>query len=214
MGDFNLQLFLISMLVLIVSLTVHEMAHAKAAESAGDDTARLAGRISINPLDHLDPIGTVMMIMSSLSGFGIGWAKPVPVNPAKFRHPRWDNLKVSLWGPLSNLILAFIFAQAFRFFNASLSGIDRSIIGYFVIINIMLALFNLIPISPLDGSHIMSSLLPVEKARRYDMFMMRYGFMILLGLVIIAPAMHIDILSMILVKPAIIIFRLFTGLGF
>jgi len=202
------------MFVLIISLTVHELAHAKSAELAGDDTARMAGRISINPLDHLDPVGTIMMVLSSLSGFGIGWAKPVPVNPARFRHPRWDNLKVSLWGPLSNLILAFLFAQVLRFFGAQLGYIDKLIVINFVVINIMLALFNLLPITPLDGSHIMSSLLPIKHARRYDIFMMRYGFMILIGLVFVGPMMHIDILGSIIFKPAFIILKLFTGISY
>ena len=211
---FDFQLFVISMFVLLISLTVHELAHAKAAEIAGDDTARLAGRISINPLDHLDPMGTIMMIVSSLSGFGIGWAKPVPVNPYKFRHPRWDNLKVSLWGPLSNLILAFIAAQGIRFASGHLGHIDALILVYFVLINIALAIFNLIPIAPLDGSHIMSSLLPVDQARQYDLFMGRYGFMILLGLIFLAPTLHIDLLGSILGPPAMFLFRIFTGIPF
>lgn len=212
--NFDLLGFVISMLVLLVSLTVHEMAHAKSAELAGDDTARRAGRISINPLDHLDPVGTIMMVISSLSGFGIGWAKPVPVNPAKFRHPRWDTLKVSLWGPLSNLMIALVFGLIIRLFWQYLGEIDRFIIINFVVINIMLALFNLLPITPLDGSNIMSSLLPVDKARRYDIFMMRYGFMILLGLVMAGPMLHFDILGGLLLRPALIILKLFTGIDF
>jgi len=208
---FDLQSFLLSMFVLVISLTVHELAHAKSAELAGDDTARKAGRISINPLDHLDPLGTVMMVVSSLSGAGIGWAKPVPINPLKFRHPRWDNLKVSLWGPLSNLLLAAAAAQVLRFAWAHLGPMDVRILFMFVIINIGLALFNLIPIAPLDGSHILSSLLPVDKARRYDLFMARYGFLILLGLIFMAPTLHIDILGMILGPPRMLLFALFTG---
>lgn len=199
--------FAISMFVLVVSLSVHEFAHAKAAYLAGDDTARLAGRISINPLDHLDPMGTLMMVMSSLSGFGIGWAKPVPVNPANFRHPRWDSLKVSLWGPLSNLLLALIAGQILRFGWNVLGSTDAHILFMFVIINLALALFNLIPIAPLDGSHILSSLLPVDKARSYDIFMGRYGFLVLLGLIFLAPGG----LRMILGPPSRVLFGLFTG---
>ena len=200
------------MFVLVISVTIHELAHAKAAEHAGDDTARRAGRISINPLDHLDPVGTVMMIVSSLAGFGLGWAKPVPVNPARFRHPRWDNLKVSLWGPLSNLLLAFVLAQVIRFAGSHLGNIDFKILGAFVWINIILAVFNLLPISPLDGSHILSSLLPIDQARRYDIFMAQYGFMILLGLVMLAPMMNIDILGSILGPPVRLLFGIFTGI--
>jgi len=212
--DINWRYFAVSMLVLVVSLTVHELAHAKSAERAGDDTARRAGRISINPLDHLDPMGTVMMILSSLSGFGIGWAKPVPINPYKFHHPRWDNLKVSLWGPLSNLLLAFAAAQVLRFGQGHLTGIDAVIAVLFVVINLALAIFNLIPIAPLDGSHILSALLPIDQARRYDIFMGRYGFMILLALVFIGPMTHVDLLEMVLLPPTRLLFHLFTGIPF
>jgi hypothetical protein len=96
--------------------------------------------IKQNPiLDHLDPMGTIMMVMSSIAGFGIGWAKPVPVNPMKFRHPRWDNLKVSIWGPLSNLMLAFVAAQGLRFGFRHLTGIDLEFLIYLVLINLALA---------------------------------------------------------------------------
>lgn len=207
-GNFDLQSFLISMLVLVISLTVHELAHAKSAELAGDDTARRAGRISINPLDHLDPMGTVMMIVSSLSGHGIGWAKPVPVNPLNFRHPRWDNLKVSLWGPLSNLLLAFAAGQGIRFGWQHVGPTNQGMLLAFVFINISLALFNLVPIAPLDGSHILSSLLPVDQARRYDLFMAQYGFIILLLVIFAAPRLLWTALG----PPSAALFHLFTGL--
>jgi Zn-dependent protease len=210
----NWQYFAISMLVLVVSLTVHELAHAKAAEVAGDDTARRAGRISISPLDHLDPVGTLMMFLSTIAGFGIGWAKPVPVNPAKFRHPRWDSLKVSLWGPLSNLLLALVCGLALRFFGQHLAGIDRLILGYFVLINVGLALFNLLPIGPLDGSHILSSLLPWQLARKFDFFMARYGFITFLALIMSGQLFGFSILGHIIGSPAFFLFKIFTGVNF
>ncbi|HOM73288.1 MAG TPA: site-2 protease family protein [Armatimonadota bacterium] len=210
MGD--IQEILIMLFVLVISLTVHELAHAKSAEMAGDDTARRAGRITLNPLAHLDPLGSLMMVVTAISGIGIGWAKPVPVNPYRFRNPRWDNLKVSLWGPLSNLLLAFFFAQIIRFYGNHLGNVDYLFVGYFVIINIGLAVFNLIPIAPLDGSHIMSSLLPLEQARRYELFMAQYGGIILLALVFMGPMFGFSILRMILGPPRTLLFKLFTGI--
>jgi len=210
MGD--IQEILIMLFVLVISLTVHELAHAKSAEMAGDDTARRAGRITLNPLAHLDPLGSVMMVVTAISGIGIGWAKPVPVDPYRFRNPRWDNLKVSLWGPLSNLLLAFFFAQIIRFYGNHLGNVDYLFVGYFVIINIGLAVFNLIPIAPLDGSHIMSSLLPLEQARRYELFMAQYGGIILLALVFMGPMFGFSILRMILGPPRTLLFKLFTGI--
>lgn len=198
--------------VLVISLTVHELAHAKSAEMAGDDTARRAGRITLNPLAHLDPLGSLMMVLTVIGGIGIGWAKPVPVDPYRFRNPRWDNLKVSLWGPLSNLLLAFFFAQIIRFYGNHLGNVDYLFVGYFVIINIGLAVFNLIPIAPLDGSHIMSSLLPLEQARRYELFMAQYGGIILLALVFMGPMFGFSILRMILGPPRTLLFKLFTGI--
>lgn len=202
------------MLVLIVSLTIHELAHAKAAEMAGDDTARLAGRISLNPLSHLDPFGTVMMIVSSISHFGIGWAKPVPVNPMKFRHPRWDNLKVSLWGPLSNLLIALVAAQVIRFGGDKLEYNDLMIAGTFVMINLSLAVFNMIPIPPLDGSHILSSLLPIEKAQRYDRFMGSYGMILFLVMILSPQIGGFDPLHWLIGVPRDFLFHIMTGLPY
>ncbi len=200
------------MFVLIISITVHEFAHAKAAYLAGDDTAKQKGRLSLNPLDHLDPMGTIFMVMSSLAGFGIGWAKPVPVNPARFKHPRWDELRVAMWGPLSNLLLALVMGQLLRMFGPRLGPNDEYMLGLFVIINIALALFNLIPIAPLDGSHIFAALLPPEAAYKYQMFMARYGFTILIALIVLPGVAHVDVLGTILQRPALLVFRLVTGL--
>jgi Zn-dependent protease len=202
--------FIISMFVLVVSLTVHEFAHAKAAELSGDDTARKAGRCSLNPLDHLDPFGTIMMILSSLSGFGIGWAKPVPVSTFRLRHPRWDSLKVSLWGPLSNLLLALLVSLILRLAGAHIGHNDLLIAILFIYINLALAVFNLLPVAPLDGSHIMSAILPVDQARRYDLFMARYGMLVFVMLIFVVPgALH-----KIIGPPISIMFRLLTGINF
>jgi len=207
MGNFDLYEFLIMMAALIICITIHEFSHAMSAYKAGDDTPRAQGRLSLNPLDHLDPFGTVMMVVSSISGFGIGWGKPVQINPYNFRHPRWDNLRVSLWGPMSNVITAAVVGTVLRFAGPHMSLSVMFFLLMIVEISIALALFNLIPISPLDGSHIVSALLPYDQARQYDMFMARYGLMVFLGLIFLAP----NVLPAIIGPPRALLLHLFIG---
>ena len=170
----------------ILAITVHEYAHAKMADKAGDSTPRMAGRISLNPLDHLDVMGTLMIIWMSLGGFGIGWGKPVPVNPFNFDHPRRDDIKVSLAGIVANLLLAAALAIPLRF------GVVHPApgLGYYwllrqiIEVNVFIAFFNLIPIPPLDGSHVLADLLPVGIARAYTHAVGRFGFLILIMLLV------------------------------
>ena len=154
--------------VLLFSVIIHEVSHGYVALLNGDPTARMLGRLTLNPVPHIDPVGTILfpllLYMANLPV--IGMAKPVPVNPLNFRNYRWGEFAVSAAGPVSNLVLASIFAFLWRvsFDNPGLMALAR--LG--VDINIILALFNLIPIPPLDGSHILAILLPRELARLYN----------------------------------------------
>ena len=205
--DFDLEDFLMSMVSLVICITIHEFAHAYAAVRAGDDTPRREGRISLNPIDHLDPIGTFMMVISSLAHFGFGWGKAVRINPYNFRSPRWDNLKVSLWGPLSNILTAAVVGTVLRFWGPAMTREVWLFMAMLISISLVLAFFNLIPIGPLDGSHILSSLLPYEQARQYDVFMGRYGFLIFLGVIFLARGL----LPAIIGPPRALFWYLFTG---
>jgi len=168
---------LIEFLVLIFSLTVHESAHAWTASRFGDDTARRLGRVSLNPLVHIDLIGTVVFPLLAIVGGVpvIGWAKPTPVNARNLRHPRRDNALVTAAGPASNLLIAVLAAIAFHLIPAggeSASGVDVArplliMVGTLIDINLLLALFNLIPVLPLDGGNILLTLLPPALAYRY-----------------------------------------------
>lgn len=189
----------------LTALTIHEYAHARAALAAGDDTAKLAGRISLNPLDHLDPLGTLMFVFMLLNGWGVAWGKPVPVNPYRFKSPRWDSLKISLWGPLSNLLMAFGLGMILRFVPLHIADAYIDLIETCVWINLMLAFFNMIPVPPLDGSKIFSSLLPVEIARRYDHTMAKYGLLILLVI------LFTGILRLFIGPPVSLLFHLLVG---
>ncbi len=175
-----------TIVAVFIAITVHEFAHAKAAENAGDDTPRLAGRISLNPLDHLDILGTIMIIWMSLGGFGIGWGKPVPVNPARFRNPRRDSLKVSIAGIFANLILASLLAIPLRLnvFPPSEKLSYYWLLQQILFVNVAIAFFNLIPIPPLDGSHVLANLLPSNQSVAYQRLAGRYGFFILIALLI------------------------------
>jgi Zn-dependent protease len=197
-GDLALILSALIILVLLlgVAFPVHELAHAAAARYLGDDTAERLGRITLNPLAHLDPWGTLLFALT-----GFGWARPVPVNPYRLRgDPRWSFALVALAGPASNLLLAVLFAALFRSFSAIaepgfIGNVAQIVLFIAVQLNIFLALFNLIPVPPLDGSRLLAALLP-EQGQIWMDQLERYGFLILfalaatglLGQLISAPA--------------------------
>jgi Zn-dependent protease len=166
--------------VLLFSIIVHEVAHGYVALLNGDPTARMLGRLTLNPGPHIDPVGTILLpllLLISHAGILFGWAKPVPVNPLNYRDLRWGEITVSAAGPLSNLALAVAFALLLRL---ELGNVGLLKLAYFgVTINIFLALFNLIPIPPLDGSHILSILLPRDLARLYH-YLDPVGFVLIL----------------------------------
>ena len=176
-------------LVLLVAFTLHELAHALTADYLGDPTPRRMGRISLNPLVHLDMMGTIMLIIS-----GFGWAKPVMVNPFNMRgDPRRSMAIVAVAGPLTNILLAVIFAMPFRFGLAEIeittSGNFPSlgfVLFQFVWINLILAFFNIIPIPPLDGSRILFAILPADMAYQLRP-LEQYGFLILFALIFLVP---------------------------
>lgn len=176
---------LISLLCLILAITVHEFCHALTADYLGDPTPRSNGRLTLNPLAHADPIGTFLLpLFSALSGVPtIGWAKPVPIDPFNFQHPKRDEIIVSLAGPTSNLLLAIISSLVLRFLP-----INSWLIFYplylFALINISLFVFNLIPIPPLDGSHVFLNLLPENSRIKWEEAFSRYGFILLILLVL------------------------------
>ena len=186
------QLF-IALLVLLFSLTIHEMAHAWTADRLGDPTARLLGRVSINPLVHIDPIGTVLFpLLAAVSGVPlIGWAKPVPVRVGNLRHRRRDYMLVAAAGPASNLVLATMASIALRMMpispgnigNLDLSGPVAVLAMRAIEINVLLAVFNMIPIPPLDGGNVLAGVLPGRFAAGFDA-LRPYGFLLIYALML------------------------------
>src|SRR3989344_1166355 len=153
-----------SIAALVMSVVIHEVSHGYAALRGGDQTAKLAGRLTLNPLKHLDPIGSFLVpLLTSLAGFTFGWAKPVPYNPYNLRNKRFGEALVATAGPLSNILIAIIFGIIVRvsaLYELPVSVAFLKIVGIIVLINIVLAIFNLVPIPPLDGSKILLSILP------------------------------------------------------
>jgi len=199
--------FLIWLIALLLAITIHEFAHAWMADYLGDPTAKLSGRLTLNPLAHLDPLGTLALFL-----FHFGWGKPVPVDPFNLRDPRRDAALISLAGPAANLILATSlslilklgapFSPLFLFFQP------------IIVLNVSLAVFNLLPVYPLDGEKIILGLLPEEKAREWEHILSQYGlfFIILLlfplygtslASMIISPVVNL-ILSILLPTPPLI----------
>ena len=182
--------FIFQLTVLLFSVVIHEVSHGVMALHLGDPTAKYAGRLTLNPLKHLDPIGSVILpifliLMAKLMGGGIifGWARPVPINPYNFRDQKYGSAKVALAGPGSNLALALVFGLALRFFPILdiLPGLSL-MFSYIVYINILLAVFNLLPIPPLDGSHILFTFLPYSM-QNLKIILSQFGLFILLFII-------------------------------
>jgi Zn-dependent protease len=182
--------FILLAIPLLYSIIIHELAHGWVAYRMGDPTAKMLGRLSLNPLKHLDPIGTVMLFI-----FGFGWAKPVPVNFNNLRDTHKGMIYVSAAGIIANMLLAFMAFFLDRVLSPSPAGILAAILYYLAQINIMLAAFNLIPLPPLDGSKILMGFAPAK----FQYFLLRvepYGFFIIIGL------LYLDVLN-----PLITFFR-------
>jgi Zn-dependent protease len=192
--DIDFAQLLIAFIVLLFSLTVHESAHAWTADRLGDPTARLLGRVSLNPLVHADLIGTVLFPLIAMVARVplIGWAKPVPVNVRRLRYPRRDYVLVAAAGPASNLVLALAAAIGLRFLTVSpvtlgepnISVPVASLLGRALQLNVLLAVFNMMPIPPLDGGNVIGGLLPRQLGLRFDALVRPYGFILLYALML------------------------------
>ena len=175
----NPLIFVVWAVALVISVTIHEFSHAWMADRLGDPTARLAGRLTLNPLAHLDPVGTLALLIAN-----IGWGKPVPIDPYNLRYPRRDSAIISLAGPGSNLILAAILALFLRLPFVSLSlGSLVSLLYPLIVLSVGLGVFNLIPIPPLDGAKIVLGILPIDLALKFEETTSQFGILLLLFII-------------------------------
>lgn len=179
-------IILFQLIVLLFSAIIHEVAHGAVADSLGDDTAKSMGRLTLNPIKHLDPFGSFILPLSlyAISGgsFVFGWAKPVPYNPRNLKNPKKDSGLIALAGPLSNIAIAILTGVVYRLAGNAPALFPASFLSFLnliIIINISLAIFNLVPIPPLDGSKALFSVLP-RSFLRLTIFLEKYGFFFLI----------------------------------
>ena len=205
--SFDISQWIVRIPVLLFAITIHEYAHGRTALWLGDPTAKNMGRLSLNPLPHIDPFGAICLFL-----FNFGWAKPVPVDPRYFKNIRKDIIFMSLAGPLANISLAVPAGILIRYFLFPWE-IYRLALIYLLFMNLGLGLFNLLPIPPLDGSHVLENLLPLRAAQNYRAFG-RYGPIIILGIVMLDNFAHTGILNRILIGPMKLLARVFSGINF
>jgi len=202
--SFNIAEWIVRIPVLLFAITIHEYAHGRAALWLGDPTAKNMGRLSFNPLPHIDPFGAICLFL-----FNFGWAKPVPVDPRYFRNIRKGIIFMSLCGPLANLSAAFLAGLLIRFLLLPFEVYLKTLV-YLILMNIGLGLFNLLPLPPLDGSHVLENLLPPKAARKYEEIG-RYGPILLIGIILLDNFARTGILNRILITPMFYLAHLFAG---
>ena len=206
-----MEVLIILLPILIFSLCFHEFSHGYIAYKLGDHTAARNGRLTLNPLAHLDPIGSLMILF-----VGFGWAKPVPVNPVNFSNPRIDMMKVAFAGPASNLLLAFTGGLLMRLVN--IVGLLQSemfiqTLFFFIFINISLAVFNMIPVAPLDGSQIFGNMISKNNPELAWKLQM-YGPKILMGIILIGMVKPFSVLGFLMMPFVKMFMYVFTGISF
>ncbi len=176
-------MFIFWIIALVIALSIHEYAHARAADELGDPTPRLNGRLTLNPLAHLDPIGTLMLLL-----FRFGWGKPVPIDPYNLRNPRKDQALIALAGPASNFIMAIVLSGAYHLISNFAPEINSPLLLSFaitvVMMNLGLGLFNLLPFGPLDGAKVFLGFIPATKADEWEKALSQYSLIIFLLLFI------------------------------
>ena len=177
------QVAIVLMIMLLVAFPVHEFSHALAAVQLGDGTPRLMGRLTLDPRAHFDPTGAIVLAISMLAGIGIGWAKPTPYNPLNLRGGRWGEAIIALAGPISNLVLAIAASIPLRYINATQMDVPfvEGVLLVFVSLNVLLMIFNLIPIPPLDGSKVLYAFLDPRTSWQVRAVLEQYGLLILLA---------------------------------
>jgi Zn-dependent protease len=210
--DVLLQRATVLAIILLVSFPIHEFSHALAAYRLGDSTARYLGRLTLNPIAHFDPMGGLLLAVSIMIGSGFGWAKPTPVNPRNLQGGRWGEAIVSAAGPISNLVIAIAAAIPLRVLLGSDINAQFvvNVLGLFVYINLLLMVFNLIPIPPLDGSGVLFAFLPPQTAWQLRPILAQYGifFIILLIFPIFGGTSVLGVVIQAIVNP---LFSLLVG---
>ena len=195
------------LIALLIGFSVHEYAHALIAYKCGDNTAKLEGRLTLNPVSHLDPVGAVFLVFMAFAGFGLAWGKPVPVNFNNLKNPRRDEMLVSVAGITANLIIACIAGILYRLFGHSLPNSAIAFTVILVSVNVSLAVFNLIPLYPLDGSRILMGFMSYNASRNYQIFMQKYSLIIFIAFLGFLDSP----LKAIIIGPMEILVRLFIG---
>ncbi len=202
MSDELLAALIVVAIMLLVGFPVHEFSHALAAYRLGDSTARFMGRLTLNPIVHFDPLGGILLAITfigSQGSFGFGWAKPTPVNPRNLEGGRYGEAMVAAAGPISNLVLAIAAAIPLRYVLSNLTLVDQiptlllQVLYLFIVINLVLMIFNLFPIPPLDGSKVLFAFLPPQVAWRWRPVLEQYGFILLFLIFFVLPAVGMPI---------------------
>ncbi|MBS1721591.1 MAG: site-2 protease family protein [Armatimonadetes bacterium] len=209
-----------TLLVIFLAIGIHEYCHAKFADMAGDPTPRYFGRVTLNLFNHFDPLGTIMIILTTLTGFGIGWGRPVPMDPSKMRNPRWDHFIAVLAGPFSNLFQAAVYAGVLRVaLTANPAMLQGDFFSALVVrgvqINLALCFFNLLPLGPLDGMWIFGSFLDEKSRTKWTNWNRQFGWTILIAVILVGQLMPGPGILWLLIGPPIkALFHLLTGVPY